>query len=161
MAELTNSFYKRKESLFIIGDIILGAASLLAAFLFRFNGAIPLEYQGRLIYYLFIFIALNLIFLSRERMYSFVWSFVGVKELSRLIRALTYAGIIFGLIVFIGRENFALFSGFPRSVVFLSYILSVVFIGLLRIAKRLYLEFAIGKKLPTGEPTLIVGAGRP
>jgi len=161
VAQLTNSFYKRKESLFIIGDIILGAASLLAAFLFRFNGTIPSEYQGRLIYYLFIFIALNLIFLSRERMYSFIWSFVGVKELGRLIRALTYAGIIFGLIVFVGRENFALFSGFPRSVVFLSYILSVVFIGLLRIAKRLYLEFAIGKKLPTGEPTLIVGAGRP
>ncbi len=153
--------YERKTVLFIIGDIILSATGLLAAFLLRFDGAIPPEYSDRLIYYLIISVVLNLIFLSREGMYSFIWSFVGVKELSRLIRALTYAGIIFGLIVFIGRENFALFSGFPRSVVFLGYILSVVSIGLLRIAKRLYLEFAMGRKMPTGEPTLIVGAGRP
>ncbi len=153
--------YERKTALFIIGDIVLSGVCLLAAFLFRFNGTIPPEYNDRLIYYLAIFVVLNLTFLAREKMYSFIWAFVGVKEFSRLIRALTYASVIFGLIVFIGRENFALFFGFPRSVVFLSYVLSIVSIGLLRIAKRLYLEFAVGKKLPSGEPTLIVGAGRP
>jgi len=155
------TMYERKKVLFVTGDVVLSAVSLLAAFLLRFDGTMPPEYNDRLIYYLVIFVILNLIFLAREKMYSFIWAFVGVKEFSRLIRALTYASLIFGLIVFIGRESFALFSGFPRSVVLISYILSILSIGLLRIAKRLYLEFAVGKKLPTGEPTLIVGAGRP
>lgn len=161
MPQINNSLYERKGALFIIGDIILSIASLVIAFWLRFDTVIPTEYKTRFVYYLAIFTALNLIFLSNQRMYSFIWSFIGVKELTRLIRALTYSSIIFGLIVFIGRENTALFSGFPRSIIFINYILSVGLIGLLRMAKRLYLEFAAGKKLPSGEPTLIVGAGRP
>jgi len=147
----------RKNILFGIADAVLAAAALVVAFLLRFDGTLPAEYAARLPYYLLLYAGLTLFFLNYERMYSFTWSFVGLKELTRLFRALTYASGIFGLLVLLDTIGF--FAGFPRSVILLSYLVSILLIGLLRIAKRFWLEFAHGA-IPHGEPTLIVGAGR-
>ena len=147
----------RKNILFGIADAALAAVALVVAFLLRFDGTLPAEYGARLPYYLLLYAGLTLFFLNYERMYSFTWSFVGLKELTRLFRALTYASGIFGLLVLLDTIGF--FAGFPRSVILLSYLVSILLIGLLRIAKRFWLEFAHGA-IPHGEPTLIVGAGR-
>ena len=147
----------RKNILFGIADAALAAAALVVAFLLRFDGTLPAEYDARLPYYLLLYAGLNLFFLNYERMYSFTWSFVGLKELTRLFRALTYASGVFGLLVLLDTIGF--FAGFPRSVILLSYLVSILLIGSLRIAKRFWLEFAHGA-IPQGEPTLVVGAGR-
>ena len=146
-----------KNILFGIADAALAAAALVVAFLLRFDGTLPAEYDARLPYYLLLYAGLNLFFLNYERMYSFTWSFVGLKELTRLFRALTYASGVFGLLVLLDTIGF--FAGFPRSVILLSYFVSILLIGSLRIAKRFWLEFAHGA-IPQGEPTLVVGAGR-
>ncbi|MDP3947219.1 MAG: nucleoside-diphosphate sugar epimerase/dehydratase [bacterium] len=155
--QLTEYLRARKNILFGISDAALAAAALVVAFLLRFDGTLPAEYDARLPYYLLLYTGLNLLFLHYERMYSFTWSFVGLKELTRLWRALTYASAVFGLLVLLDTIGF--FVGFPRSVILLSYLVSMLFIGSLRIAKRLWLELAHGA-IPHGEPTLIVGAGR-
>lgn len=147
----------KKTLPFGAADALLAAAALVVAFLLRFDGTLPAEYDTRLPYYLLLYAALALLFLRYERMYSFTWSFVGLKELTRLWRALTYASGLFALFVFLDTTGF--FAGFPRSTIILSYALSLLFIGSLRIAKRLWLELAHGVR-PQGEPTLIVGAGR-
>ncbi|MBI2506982.1 MAG: polysaccharide biosynthesis protein, partial [Candidatus Colwellbacteria bacterium] len=150
----------RKVAFFTIADAILSAAALIVAFLLRFDASIPAEYYDRLLYYILIFIGLNLVFLRVERLYAFTWSFVSLTELTRLFRALTYTAVTFALLIFITRDTFYLFSGFPRSVVLLSYVLSFVFIGGLRVSKRLWLQLA-PKQFAAGEPILIVGAGKP
>lgn len=150
----------RKIAFFTIADVVLSAIALIAAFLLRFEATIPPEYFDRLAYYIIIFAALNLVFLRAERLYSFTWSFVSLTELTRLFRALTYTAVVFALLVFIGQGTFYLFSGFPRSIVPLSFILSFVLIGGLRISKRIWLQ-ATPQKEMGGEPILVVGAGKP
>ena len=150
----------RKIAFFTIADAILSALALIAAFLLRFEATIPPEYFDRLFYYVVIFAGLNFIFLRAEQLYSFTWSFVSLTELTRLFRALTYTAVTFALLVFIGQGAFYLFSGFPRSIVPLSYILSFILIGGLRISKRVWLQIT-PEKASAGEPILIVGAGKP
>lgn len=150
----------RKVAFFTVADAILSAGALLVAFLLRFEATIPTEYFDRLVYYILIFVALNLIFLRAERLYSFTWSFVSLTELTRLFRALVYTAVVFALLVFAGQGAFYLFSGFPRSIVPLSFILSFILIGGLRISKRLWLEVSPQKEA-SGEPILVVGAGKP
>ena len=150
----------RKIAFFTIADAILSALALIAAFLLRFEATIPPEYFDRLFYYVVIFAGLNFIFLRAEQLYSFTWSFVSLTELTRLFRALTYTAVTFALLVFIGQGTFYLFSGFPRSIVPLSYILSFILIGGLRISKRVWLQIT-PEKADGGESILIVGAGKP
>ncbi|MDP2650806.1 MAG: nucleoside-diphosphate sugar epimerase/dehydratase [bacterium] len=150
----------RKIAFFTVADAALSALALIAAFLLRFEATIPPEYLDRLFYYVAIFAGLNLLFLRAERLYSFTWSFVSLTELTRLFRALTYTAVVFALLVFIGQGSFYLFSGFPRSIVPLSYILSFVLIGGLRISKRVWLQIT-PEEASGGEPVLIVGAGKP
>ena len=119
----------RKTAFFTFADALLSVLALVGAFALRFEGVIPPEYYGRFLYYVLIFVGLNLIFLRAERLYSFTWSFVSLTELTRLFRALTYTAVTFALLVFIGQGTFYLFSGFPRSIVHLSYILSFILIG--------------------------------
>ena len=150
----------KKIAFFTVADAALSVAAIIAAFLLRFEATIPPEYYDRLIYYIAIFAGLNLVFLRAERLYAFTWSFVSLTELTRLFRALTYTAVAFALLVFIGQGTFYLFSGFPRSVVPLSYILSFILIGGLRISKRIWLQVT-PLKTEGGEPILIVGAGKP
>ena len=150
----------RKTAFFTVADALLSVLALVGAFALRFEGVIPPEYYDRFLYYVLIFVGLNLIFLRAERLYSFAWSFVSLTELTRLFRALTYTAVTFALLVFIGQGTFYFFSGFPRSIVPLSYILSFILIGGLRISKRLWLQVAPEKE-SSGEPVLIVGAGKP
>ena len=151
---------RKKVAIFTLADAVLSALALIIAFLLRFEATIPPEYYDRLLYYILIFVGLNLLFLRAERLYSFAWSFVSLTELTRLFRALTYTTVTFALLVFIGQGTFYLFSGFPRSLVPLSYILSFILIGGLRISKRIWLQIT-PEKAGAGEPLLIVGAGKP
>ena len=149
---------KQRVVFFGLADIILVALSLWLAFILRFDGVLPPEYQGRFFYYFLILAVLNIAFLGRERLYSFAWEFVSLRELTRLLRAITYANIVFALVVFIFRENTALFAGFPRSIIFINYFLNLIFVGGVRIAKRVWYE-VVKKRPVSGAPrALIVGA---
>lgn len=160
MKTIIDILHGRKAVFFATADAMLSGAAVILAFLLRFDGALPPEYYGRFPHYLLLFAALNLFFLRHERLYSFTWSFVGLKELTRLFRALSYSGMAFALLVLVDRETFNFFSGFPRSTVVLSYLIGILFIGGLRIAKRAWLELTDAAISPSGEPTLIIGAGR-
>jgi len=149
----------RKAIVFGLADIALIALGLWLAFLLRFDGTLPLEYQGRFLYYFLILAALNIAALSSNRLYSFSWEFVSLRELNKLFLSVTYANAVFAIIVFIARENTAFFAGFPRSVIFITYFLNLIFLGAIRIAKRVWHE--IVKKGPVSDAprALIVGAG--
>lgn len=159
MDSLIKYMSRNKAALFGLADIVLVALSLFLAFLARFDGRLPLEYQERFFLYFAIIAILNLSFLGAERLYSFAWEFVSLRELARLLRAITYANAIFALIVFIGRENILLFEGFPRSIIFINYVFNLIFLGGVRIGKRVWRE-VIKKRPVTDLPrVLVVGAG--
>ncbi len=142
----------------VLADLILIALSLILAFILRFDGSFPVDYQDRFISYFTIIAALNLIFLFGGRLYSFAWEFVSVRELAQLLKVITYANAIFALIVFWGRENTELFSAFPRSVIAINYAINLIFLGGIRIAKRVWYEVVKRRPVFDAPKALIVGA---
>jgi len=145
---------------FLIGDIIAVVAAVLFAFLLRFEGQIPEQYlqggfQAALILVLVATIPLFLLF----RLYSFTWSYVSIGDLLLLARAL-FASALFTSGVFLLLRGEEFFSGFPRSVFLITYLLLLLFMGGLRLTKRTYLQWVGQRKNSSKkERTLVVGAG--
>lgn len=148
----------RKAVLFGIADVFLVGLALAFAFFLRFEGELPAAYARWFFHYWSILAVLNLFFLWRGKLYAFTWSFVGLSELVKLVKAVTYANVVFGALVFLNWDTLVLFSGFPRSVLFATYFLSLAFTGVIRISKRFVEEVRRGRR-NGGEPTLMVGAG--
>lgn len=142
--------------LFLLGDIILLSLALISAFFIRFEFSVP-ETHIRNFFNLWPFIIfIKIMIFYAFRLYHVTWMFVGIKELLSINNAcIISSGIIYFLNVFLFRINYG--SSLPRSVILLDFILSVLFIGNFRVAKRLYTE---AFRIPTkGSRTLIVGAG--
>lgn len=147
-----------KTVFFVLADIILIAVSFLFAFLIRFDGQIPAQYA------LFIpkIIALAIIFIIPvfyfQGLYSFSWSYVSTNEAVSLFKAVTISFIFLSITIFISNY-FPHFANFPRSTLFISYLLIFILCGGVRIAKRIYINIVEHGDMLNKEKTLIVGAG--
>jgi FlaA1/EpsC-like NDP-sugar epimerase len=144
---------------FLIADIVAVVAAVLLAFLLRFEGTIPSQYfeGGLWAGIVLVGVATIPIFLF-FRLYSFTWSYVSLNDLLLLARALFVSAVLAAsAFVFLRDQDF--FSGFPRSVFPMAYVLLFVFTGGIRLAKRAYLQWAADRKdWARKERTLIVGA---
>lgn len=144
--------------LFMVSDVLLVSLSVWLAFLIRFEGQIPNRYfpniQGIILLALVITIPLFYFF----KLYYFSWSYVGLNELLSLIKATALSFLLLTAFYFVFRDR-AIFSGFPRSTLFISYFLIFLFSGALRFSKRIYSQIIQKKKEGDKEKTLIVGAG--
>src|SRR3989338_4588970 len=140
---------------FFFSDILIILVSLYLSFLLRFEWDLPPSYNLPLFVSIFIVVQLPFFFLFR--FYSISWIFVGVHELVDIGKAITLSSMCTAIVVYV-LNPYNIFTGFPRSIVFLDYILSIVLISLFRLSKRLYLH-VINKSLESGKRTLIVGAG--
>jgi FlaA1/EpsC-like NDP-sugar epimerase len=93
-----------------------------------------------------------------QKLYSFSWSYVSTNELISLFKATTIAFIFLSIAIFLSHY-FPHFINFPRSTIFISYILVFIFCGSLRFSKRIYLRVMGQNRMSEREKTLIVGAG--
>ena len=128
----------------------------------RYNGVLPPESTQPLLYYILLALIIKLSFLILFNLYDFSWQFVSMEELVKLFKALSISAFFLGMTLFFLRvyEPFMTFP-FPRSTLFIDYIISLFLIGSLRISKRLVLE---GIKSPFKRKeekvkVLIYGAG--
>lgn len=143
---------------FIIADIILISLSVYFAYFLRFDGMIPNQYfQGNIQATISLTLAFCIPIFYYSRMYFFSWSYVSTEELISLFKALTLSFLLLGASLFVMRDA-SFFQGFPRSVLFVSYVLIFLSVGAVRFAKRVYLQSFHVKKVE-GEKTLIIGAG--
>ncbi len=143
---------------FLFFDVILISLSVFLAFLLRFEGNIPAQHfiniGGMIILALIISIPLFYFF----KLYSFSWIYISAEELISLIKTTTLSFAFLSASLFILRDT-PLFAGFPRSTLFISYVLVILFCGAFRFLKRIHLQ--LFKKIDEKEKerTLIVGAG--
>lgn len=143
---------------FLAADIFFVALSIWLAFLLRFDGKIPPQYDAfivRMIILAVIFIVPVFYF---QKLYSFSWSYVGASELVSLFKATTISFIFLGIAIFISNY-FPHFTNFPRSTLFISAILVFIFTSAARLSKRIYLQQTESSRFKGQERTLIVGAG--
>ena len=149
---------KTRIVFFIVSDIIFISFSVWLAFLLRFEGKIPAEHilnlQG--LFALALIFSLPIFYFFK--LYSFSWAYVSTQELVSLFKATALSFLLSGATLLIFRD-FHQFSGFPRSILFVTYFLIFFFCGGIRFAKRIYLQIFQGQVGVEKEITLIVGAG--
>ena len=161
---LQKIFIKKRRTLriifFLSADIALIIASVLSAFLVRFEGQIPSRYYlnvtGVIILALLITIPIFFFF----KLYFFTWLYVSSAELINLTKAVGLSFLILTASFFILRDH-KIFTGFPRSTLFITYFFIFLLTGGTRFLKRLYVEtFQKIRAKEKKERTLMVGAGR-
>ncbi|MBZ7939227.1 MULTISPECIES: UDP-N-acetylglucosamine 4,6-dehydratase (configuration-retaining) [Campylobacter] len=148
-------FYKSKRLIFFLCfDIVLFSLSIYLAFSLRFSGDIAnIFYQGMFkagIILLFLKIAFLFIF----RIYKVAWRFFSLSEARKIFFALALAEFCF-LIIFYFFSDF--FNPFPRSVIGIDFVISYMFIGTLRISKRMLVDFK-SSKAEQENPCIVIGA---
>lgn len=152
---------KRKAARFIfflLADAFLIFLSVYLAFVVRFEGAVPEKYILNILGIIFLAWLITVPIFYFSKLYHFNWSYVSSQELISLIKAAVLSFLALTAVFFVFKEH-PIFSGFPRSTLFISYFFVFIFCGAIRFAKRFFLqiipEAGRGKK----ERTLIVGAG--
>ncbi len=155
------SVFKRR-AFFFASDILLISSAMYVSFWVRFNGVIPDRYMKSLPYFILLALFLKLTFLVLFNLYDISWRFVSLKELIKVLRALSLGSLALGMALFLLRTSLPFkASSFPRSILLIDYIFSLILIGSLRISKRVLLE-GLKSTLKIKEEKakiLIIGAG--
>ena len=142
----------KRTLFFIFSDTLLSLGTLYLAYNLRFNFEIEKQYLENFFLVFGVLLSLKIAAIAYFKIYSVSWRFVSLYEVKKLFYAHIVAYGIFVLIFYAFPE---LFIPFPRSVLIMDLFLSVLFIGTLRIAKRLMIEGGSNINLTK---TLLIGA---
>ncbi|EAJ3012476.1 UDP-N-acetylglucosamine 4,6-dehydratase (configuration-retaining) [Campylobacter upsaliensis] len=147
---------KNKRLIFFLScDIVLIALSIFLAFELRFSGEIPKSFYMGMIKAGILLLVLKVAFLFIFRIYKVAWRFFSLGEARKIFFALALAKLVF-LMIFYFYPSF--FNPFPRSVVGIDFVLSYMFIGTLRISKRMLIDFKPSRLKDELSPCIVVGA---
>ena len=138
---------------FLLGDVFIFVFSIYVAYLLRFNADIPDIYVQGLFVTAGFLIVFKLFFMWMFKIYKVPWRFFGLNEARKIFLAHVCAAILFTIVFFIIQD---FLNPYPRSVIFIDLLISCLLIGLLRISKRMVLDFS--NRPHKGEPCVVIGA---
>ena len=155
MTPLKNFIEKLRPWIIIAFQAGILAAAYLGAFLLRFDGALPEEQWANVYKVLPPLLLIKLVVLWGFGLLRGWWRFVSMPDLLALLKANVGASLLLVLyVVFVHG-----ILGFPRSVFFIDWVLSILALGGIRFATRAYREKINVGQLRQGRRALIVGAG--
>lgn len=147
----------------LIGDLFLMVVSVLGSYVLRLELS-----PGFFVYVPSLYWMIGVSLLVKPLVYYFfglyrrLWMYASVQELRLIVATVTTASVIVSLVMV---SVFAMggFIGFPRSVLIIDWLLSVLMVGGLRFTVRLLTENKILASLPHrsthARRVLIIGAG--
>lgn len=144
----------KRLTFFLICDFILFTLSIFLAYELRFSGFIPNIFYESLIKAWLVLTALKFAFFALFGIYKVAWRFVSLNEARKIFIALALSECVF-LGIFYLFDDF--FNPFPRSVIGIDFVLSYLFIGGLRISKRMFIDFR-RVRYEESTPCIVVGA---
>lgn len=152
----------RNRYLFI-GDLFLIVVSVYASYVLRLElGAAFFFYLPSTYWMIVTALIIKPLIYYNFRLYQRLWIYASVQELKLIITAVTSASILISLVM-VSFFNLGMFSGFPRSVLAIDWLLSIIMVGGLRFTVRLLAENKMLSSMPMksghAKHTLIVGAG--
>ncbi len=147
---------KSRLWLILVGNALLITASLVVAFLLRFDFDIPEAERELLAKGLMILLPLKMIVFCGFGLARGWWRYVGMADVPRLVSANLTGSLVFALIAPV-----LLRGAFPRSVLLLDFILCLLGTVGSRLAVRLYREAVVTdlKEWPVKQKLLVYGAG--
>jgi len=147
----------------LVADLILVVVSVLGSYVLRlelgaaFTFYLPSAYWmigsaliiKPLIYYYF-------------RLYRRMWIYASVQELKLIIAAVSAASVVLSAVM-VSFFNLGVFTGFPRSVLIIDWLVSLILVGGLRFTIRLlsesFTQQSVGSPDGKSRKALIIGAG--
>lgn len=145
-----------RNMILLSGDALtLGLAPLISLFL-RFEGPPPAEYVGFRWELSALRVCLGLFVLARMGLYRPLWRYAGLEETSRTVWASAVVTLLF-----LGEVVWTFHLQFPRSVVLVTWLLTIAGLAVLRLSARL-LRSRMGPRTKANlreKRTLIIGAG--
>ena len=149
----------------LVGDVFLSLISVLASYMIRLELiAIFPTYQVSLLWMLGIVVIVKPIVFYFFGIYRRLWRYASIRELVLIIMAVTTASMIVSAIMIILFAT-GMFVGFPRSVLIIDWLLSILFVGGLRFIFRLVAETSstaangAKKNKHHKKDVLVIGAG--
>ena len=138
----------------ILHDLAAVAVAWLIAFWLRFNLEIPDAYMERAWASVFWVVPLYCMVFYAAGLYRGIWRYASLPDLQRIILAIGGAALAVPAMLFM------LQLAVPRSVLVMSPVLLVVFMGGSRLAYRGWKEKRLGlAQSSTREPVVVLGAG--
>jgi FlaA1/EpsC-like NDP-sugar epimerase len=158
----------KRTLFFLILDGIAAVISIYLSFLVYFEVYYNVDYLRLVAGLLPYFISAKLCAFLIFRVYRIIWRYFGIIELFRMIMALAASSLaLLCLSLSSPPPGWPFLSvllspllGFPKSIIFMDFTISLVLISLTRVSKRFYREVIREKrKTRKGKRTIILGAG--
>ena len=137
---------------FLLSDTLISLFTLYFAYNLRFNFQIPLNFIDNFALIFIVLLLLKIFVFINFRLYRTAWRFFSLYEIKKILIAHIIAYVVFFIIFLIFSESL---SPLARSIIIIDFMLSLVFISLLRLSKRIILESGKNAKYKN---TLIIGA---
>ncbi len=163
--------YFKRTMFFCACDVVIIAFSLFVSFLFRFDFEVTPQYRWMILRALPLFLLVKIGMLALFKIYKITWQYVSIPDFIYIILSQFVALTVLGAIIWnpyisnniINISGFySLFpvQGFPRSIIFIDYLISLTLFCGLRISKRVFLKYIYGRiNAKHGKRTIIIGAG--
>lgn len=141
-----------RRPLVVVAHLLLAAASNFAAYLLRFDFAIPPEHVRSFLAALPLLLTLRGVTFYLFRLYEGLWRYVSLSDLERIVGAVLLGSTVFGVLVrfVVGIDPY------PRSVIVTDSLVLICLLGGVRSVRRVLREF---RRLETERRAIIVGAG--
>ena len=155
------SIFRFPNRLLFIGDLILIVASVFGSFALRLElGRVFVFYLPQAATMIAVALLVKPLVYYSFGLYSRVWAYASTRELKIITAAVSIASAIVALIIIL-LTTLQYYQGFPRSVLAIDWLLSLLAVGGLRFAMRLLAEGRSGEARFQGQAKriLIVGAG--
>ncbi len=133
-------------------DLLLVLLAWGMAFWLRFNLDVPADFRSLALESAPLSVLAYALGLSVARVYRQVWSYTGLPELRQLAVGVAFSAVLCTAFVLMLR-----LPGFPRSVVLLHPLISLVLLGAARAASRTVAERRLADQA-RGRPLVIVGS---
>lgn len=146
---------KRIKYLLLIDSALVALAGA-AAIILRFDGMPPLKYRDSFAVFILTTVLFSLTMLHIYKIYHRMWSYASIGELLAIIKSASISSAAVVLLFYFIPVG----TGFPRSVVILTWAFMILFIGGSRFAWRITRDNYIKNESRLGiKRALIVGAG--
>ena len=147
--------------LLFIGDLVLIIASVFGSFALRLElGPVFVFYLPQAVTMIVVALLVKPFVYYSFGLYSRVWAYASTRELKIITAAVSIASAVVALIIAL-LTTLQYYQGFPRSVLAIDWLLSLLAVGGLRFSMRLLAEGRSGREgtQERAKRILIVGAG--
>ncbi|MBI9048600.1 MAG: polysaccharide biosynthesis protein [Anaerolineaceae bacterium] len=147
----------------MMGDLILIVATVLGSYVLRLELSPAFyTYLPSAMWLLGASLIIKPLVYYFFGLYRRMWLYASVPELKLILAAVTSASVLVSTVL-VGMFSMGVFTGFPRSVLVIDWLLTLLTVGGLRFTMRLVAEYRINagqnKQGSQGKRILIIGAG--